>query len=62
MEHLEQTLNSEFRKMKHLEQTPNSEILEEICSYGKYFLQNHQKGGTKQAHHLFDHFQVQVKC
>ena len=52
MDHLEQTPYSEFWKMENLEQTPKSEILEEIRTYEKRFLQNHQKGGTNQAHHL----------
>ena len=64
MDHLEQTPYSEFWKMENLEQTPKSEILEEIRTYEKRFLQNHQKGGTKQVNHLLAHFQfqVQVKC
>ena len=56
MYHSEQTPNSEFWEIGHLGQTPNSEILEEICMYVNRFLQNHQKGRTKQAHHLMSNF------
>ena len=61
MDHLKQTPNSEFWKMGNLEQTPNSNFFEEIHTYGKYFLQNHWKGGTQQAHHLLASFQFQVQ-